>query len=301
MIKNIFLTLIISLSLLSCKNEKDKKTSITTTTSSTSEKTEEIKEAVKPIENETSLKDTIVESKDFYVSKIDKSNVDLSDSQRTLNLYNKTGKVISSLEIDAEFYENDAKVFEIRHHNLDNVNRIITFDVDECPCACACTITKVYILETLDRKYIKLPNVVFDAEEFGEPESYYTFGKKNTIYNTLRRYTYIEGKPKVDLITRQEKLIWNGTEITTKSNLNNNIHIAIAKKGLVVRDKPSLKGNKIDKLPFRSQVIVQNMTDNTLELYDEGKLIKGNWVKVENYSNNNWTTGYVFDGFIEKI
>ncbi len=299
MIKNIFLIFMISFLFLSCKDEGDKKTPITTTTSSTFEKTEEVKEVVKPIENDTYLKDTIVESKDFRVSKIDKSNIDFSDSERTLNLYDKTRKVIYSLEIDAEFYDNDTKVFEIRHHNLYNVNRIITFDVDECPCAC--TITKVYILETLDRKYIKLPNVVFDAEEFGDPESYYTFGKKNTIYNTLKTYKYLDGKPIVDLILRQKKLTWGGLDIIQEKELSQDLLITTAKKGLVVRDKPSLKGNKIDKLPFRSQVIVQNKTDNTLELYDEGKLIKGNWVKVENYRNNNWTTGYVFDGFIEKI
>ncbi|WP_442265584.1 SH3 domain-containing protein [Tenacibaculum sp. ZS6-P6] len=297
MIKKVFLILMIYFLFFSCKNEGDKKTS--TLTSSTSEKTVEAKETVKPIENGTTLKDTIVESKDFRISKIEKSNVDISDSQRTLNLYDKTGKVISALEIDAEFYENDAKVFEIRHHNLDNVNRVITFDIDECPCAC--TITKVYILETLDRKYIKLPDVTFDIEEFGEPESYYTFGKKNTIYNTLKTYKYLDGKPKVDLILRQEKLTWGGLDIKQKHDLSQDLLITTAKKGLVVRDKPSLKGNKIGKFPFRTQIIVQEVTDQKLELYDEGKIIKGNWVRVENYTNNNWTIGYVFNGFTEKI
>ncbi|WP_299675523.1 SH3 domain-containing protein [uncultured Tenacibaculum sp.] len=297
MIKKGFLIFMMCFLFFSCKNEEDKKT--TTTTSTTLEKTVEAKETEKPVENGTALNDTIVKSKDFRISKIEKSNVDISDSQRTLNLYDKTGKVISALEIDAEFYENDAEVFEIRHHNLDNINRVITFDIDECPCAC--TITKVYILETLDRKYIKLPDVTFDIEEFGEPESYYTFGKKNTIYNTLKTYKYLDGKPKVDLILRQKKLTWGGLDIIEKHDLSQDLLITTAKKGLVVRDKPSLKGNKIDKFPFRTQIIVQEVTDKKLELYDEGKIIKGNWIKVENYNNNKWTIGYVFDGFTEKI
>ncbi len=244
------------------------------------------------------IKEKTVVSKDFYLTKIGKKNIDFSDTERTIFLKHANGEIITEIKVDVESYDNDAKVMEITNHNLDNVKRIIYIDIDEC--ICGCSITKKYILETTNGNYISLPDIDYSAVESGEPEYSYRFGKKNTIYAIEKTFNYVQSKIVLNAINRYKKLLWNGFIITDKIELTNNSYCVTAKKGLVVRDQPSLKGKKIDKFPYNSQIIVEKITDHRLELYDDLQLVKGNWVKVENYSDNNWKIGYVFDGFITK-
>ena len=163
MIKKVFLIFMMCFLFFSCKNEEDKKT--TTKTSSTLKKTEPVKRDIsKPLEKENLPKDSIIESKDFYVGTIHKESDDIFDSEAILNLYNEKDIAIASFEVNTEFMEKDIKVFEINHHNLYNVKRIITFEIADCPCAC--TFTLVYVLETKNNSYFKLPPVIYSAEEY---------------------------------------------------------------------------------------------------------------------------------------
>lgn len=70
-----------------------------------------------------------------------------------------------------------------------------------------------------------------------------------------------------------------------------------AKSGLVVRDKPSLESDKIFHLPNNTMTYVKEKTGVSLVILDEGKEIKGEWIKIYGFDNKD-TKGYVFGGFL---
>ncbi len=70
-----------------------------------------------------------------------------------------------------------------------------------------------------------------------------------------------------------------------------------AESGLVVRDKPSLNSNKIFHLPNNTMTYVKEKTGINLVILDEGKEIKGEWIKIYGFDNKD-TKGYVFGGFL---
>lgn len=67
-----------------------------------------------------------------------------------------------------------------------------------------------------------------------------------------------------------------------------------AKSGLNFREKP--KGKILGKFSLNTYVKVVEKTSITESIKDEGKIIKGTWVGVENQQD----TVYVFDGFLSK-
>lgn len=74
------------------------------------------------------------------------------------------------------------------------------------------------------------------------------------------------------------------------------IEFANAENGLIVRDAPSLKSNRIGKLDYGTRVEIVNKTGVKLEIKDEQKIIKGEWTKVKGLTNN--VVGFVFSGFL---
>ncbi len=238
-----------------------------------------------------------VESKEFFLTKIPKPYNGDIDATETIFLKNKRGEVIAEHTVEVEAYE-DAKVFEITNHNLKNVKKILNFTIEEC--YCGCSITNVYIIQTLDNQYIELPIISFSSVEASDPYYEYLFGKLNTFYSIEKLYDISKNNLNPIEINRLEKLTWNGSKIINKTELNATKYIVTALNGLTIRDKPSLKGKKIGRLPFMAKTTIQEITKYPLEIKDNGKLIKGNWVKIENDLSNNWSVGYVFNGFLQK-
>jgi len=73
-------------------------------------------------------------------------------------------------------------------------------------------------------------------------------------------------------------------------------YYSIAKNGLIIRDKPSLKGKKIGKIKYLESVDVKHILfDKQQTVRDNGKIIKGYWVSIE-YDDKN---AYIFDGFLK--
>ncbi len=72
----------------------------------------------------------------------------------------------------------------------------------------------------------------------------------------------------------------------------------IAKNGLVVRDAPSIEGERIAKIPMAHYVWGIKKTNNTLTINDNHKKIEGHWMEVEFNGNS---TGYVFDGYLIPV
>lgn len=238
-----------------------------------------------------------IESKEFYLTKVSKQNIDNVDATETIFLKNKRGEIIEKHTVEVEGYS-DAKVFEITNHNLENVKKILNFTIEEC--YCGCSITNIYIIQTLDNQYIKLPAISFSSIEGGDPFYEYKFGKLNTIYAIEKLYDIsIENLNPIQ-INRLEKLTWNGSKIINKTELNATKYIVTALNGLTIRDTPSLKGKKIGGLSFMTETTIQETTKYALEIKDNGKTIKGDWVKIENDLSGDWSVGYVFNGFLKK-
>lgn len=88
-------------------------------------------------------------------------------------------------------------------------------------------------------------------------------------------------------------------------------YFVTAKSGLFIREKPNINSSKIGKLPYGSVIALLETTNKELEVTDNGKVIKGNWIKVAFYnapfivSNfkgyKHEEEGYVFSGFTEKL
>jgi len=83
-----------------------------------------------------------------------------------------------------------------------------------------------------------------------------------------------------------------------------------AKSGLNVRSNYNLSSKKVAKIPFGVLVEKIEDTNKALTVNDNGKKIKGTWVKIK-YNNYDYlvsketksfeSEGYVFDGFLKKF
>jgi hypothetical protein len=72
-----------------------------------------------------------------------------------------------------------------------------------------------------------------------------------------------------------------------------------AENGLIVRDQPSLKANKIYHLSKNTMVLVSKKTGITLKIVDNGKEINGEWIKIYSFDDSD-NYGYVFDSFLTE-
>lgn len=84
---------------------------------------------------------------------------------------------------------------------------------------------------------------------------------------------------------------------TFKENVGdyNGLYV-IAKSGLLCRKEPN--GKVIHKLPYGTEVDIIDSTNIELTINDDGKEIRGGWVKIKVKNSNK--TGYVFDGFLRS-
>lgn len=79
------------------------------------------------------------------------------------------------------------------------------------------------------------------------------------------------------------------------------IYYVRAKNGLNVRKTPDLQGEKIGKLPNKTQVKITFNPGIQLTIQDDGKTIHGQWVKIlAHISPSQRINGYVFDGFLSE-
>ncbi len=70
-----------------------------------------------------------------------------------------------------------------------------------------------------------------------------------------------------------------------------------AENGLIVRNKPNRKAERIGKFNHAEKLNLLQKTGKQIIVIDEGKTIKGEWYKV---NSNNALTGYVFSGFLSN-
>lgn len=79
-----------------------------------------------------------------------------------------------------------------------------------------------------------------------------------------------------------------------------NSYYVKAKNGLLIRNSPSLSGEKIGKLLYREEIEIKENTNISLSVKDEGKIINGEWVKIKNNDRYKSIDGYVFNGFLTE-
>ncbi|RYM33770.1 SH3 domain-containing protein [Brumimicrobium glaciale] len=98
---------------------------------------------------------------------------------------------------------------------------------------------------------------------------------------------------------------FHNTHETKLENDKKNTFIVTAKNGIIIRKNPSLESKRIGLIPFGSKINISEKTNEKLSIHENGKEIKGNWVKIKthNYPYNyaeEAEYGYVFDGFLEN-
>lgn len=69
-----------------------------------------------------------------------------------------------------------------------------------------------------------------------------------------------------------------------------------ADNGLIVRENADKNSKRLGKLVYGSEVLITKNTGKKLELKDEGKIIKGEWVRIEEMDGE--LKGFVFSGFL---
>lgn len=76
-----------------------------------------------------------------------------------------------------------------------------------------------------------------------------------------------------------------------------------ADNGLIIRDQPDRKGNRIGKLEYGTRIRVIENTGKKLELVDDGETISGEWLKIRKpgvIAIGESEFGYVFDGYLTQ-
>ncbi|MFK7749839.1 MAG: SH3 domain-containing protein [Kordia sp.] len=80
-----------------------------------------------------------------------------------------------------------------------------------------------------------------------------------------------------------------------ESNAQNYFSV-IAKNGLSIREKPSLKSKRIGKLEAGKDVVLIAKSGKKLSVTDDDQIINGEWYEVEGTNEN--PQGYVFSGYL---
>ncbi len=79
-----------------------------------------------------------------------------------------------------------------------------------------------------------------------------------------------------------------------------------AKKGLIVRDQPSLRGKHLGKFPYGNEITVLERTEKIISIISNGEQLKGEWVKVSpigvpfSLKQNLQEEYYVFSAFLSE-
>lgn len=93
------------------------------------------------------------------------------------------------------------------------------------------------------------------------------------------------------------KLIIPSKSEITEAPIEISTVYVIAESGLIYRKKPNLNSEKLGKFELGSKLSVIEKTGIDLEVRDNQKTIKGEWIKVTS-KRSKWHSGYVFDAFV---
>lgn len=252
-------------------------------------------------------------SKEFKITKLDVKKVQKRyeedenfDGNLTVFLINHKNKKLKSIEVSTDAYENDAEVFELINFDLFNVKKVLTTDIAHCACYCS---TERYVwFITKSNKIVELPKIEegdYDANGMKYANYVFSTEKPNQIQLVEFQDEYIKkGNYEPSNIRRKSKkilktLYWNGKELS--ENDIKQKYIVNAKNGLNIREDYKLSAKKTGKLPYATIVEKVAETYKKLIINDNGKKVKGKWIKVK-YKNSQLkeTEGYIFDGYLKK-
>lgn len=106
-------------------------------------------------------------------------------------------------------------------------------------------------------------------------------------------------------VKESENVISQKATKTKKEIVKKNTFIVTAENGINIRENPILESKRIGSIPFGSKIDILETTNEELKIKDNGKEIKGNWVKIKTYNYPYYYSegiefGYVFNGFLKK-
>lgn len=84
--------------------------------------------------------------------------------------------------------------------------------------------------------------------------------------------------------------------IITSSILGQDTTFVLAENGLIVRESPDRKSEKIGKLSYGTEVLIIKETGIELEIIDDGKTISGQWIEIQEIVGK--LKGFVFSGYL---
>ncbi|WP_055446191.1 SH3 domain-containing protein [Lacinutrix mariniflava] len=127
------------------------------------------------------------------------------------------------------------------------------------------------------------------------------------IKSITSNYFQWNGKELIKIKTVEHKKPVLSNKNITNYPKNGKAYV-IAKNGLTYRKSPELKSTKYGAFDFGTEIIIIENSKIDLELTDNGKVLKGQWVKVKSKNNKKDKslsfdgdykyTGYVFNGFL---
>lgn len=215
----------------------------------------------------------------------------------------KSDSIISQLNCDFEYQKNDIRsctsVKELRLKNIDETIDLLFAGEPGWS-------SSLYFFRKKD-KLIK----GLITSEYGELDNYSELLKIPT--NNEANQIWIEketGKTDIDNLgsynytnyfTTTDKYLLDNDSLILLNPKKENYYYVTARNGLRQRTKPFLKSDTLELLHYRTKINVLNKTDIEMELYDNGKMIKGHWVQIK-YENKNrhQLSAYIFNGFLSK-
>lgn len=124
------------------------------------------------------------------------------------------------------------------------------------------------------------------------------------VKKTVGEYKYNETEDKTEKLQYYEeinKYQFSNNKFTLLNPKKTIYYYVNALSGLRQHPDPSLKAMSLELLPFKTKVKLLNKTNITTTINDHGKIIKGNWVRIETKDTlGHKHISYVFDGYLSK-
>lgn len=144
----------------------------------------------------------------------------------------------------------------------------------------------------------------FEIEQGGETGSEYFYQNIIPTQNNEPNQIWVENKVgKDDLVYFKEieKYQLNDSKLVRLNPKTENFYYVTAKNGLTQRSEPSMNGESLGKLDYKTKVSVLNRTDIEMTFNDAGKQISGHWVQIEYKGEQPYDHSFfVFDGYLSK-
>jgi hypothetical protein len=145
----------------------------------------------------------------------------------------------------------------------------------------------------------------FEIEQGGEPGTEYFYQNVKAPENNESNQIWVEtkvGKDDIVYFTEIKKYELKDDSLIRLNPRKDNFYYVTSKEGLTQRAEPSINGESLGKLPYKTKVNVLNKTNFEITLDNRGEQINGHWVQIEYIGEQLYDNSFfVFDGYLSNI